>query len=142
MVDTVGNCILVERKAAGDLIASISDGRLKSQLDRLQSTDAPFLLVEGELRNHDGETDFATKVNKGRSAHSLLHLYRHSAYDYPYVLTLLVRTLYLTRIRVLWSQDKEGTAHLIGALYRSSLRWPITIDSSITYPEPNPGDDA
>ena len=135
LVDVAQRCILVERKSASDLLSSISDGRLRSQLDRLQApeVDAPFLLVEDEFRIHDGEVDTRTKATRGRSGHSLVTTYRHSKFDFPYIVTLLVRTLYLTRIRVLWSADREGSAHIIGALYRTSLRWPILLDGSQIY---------
>lgn len=124
-VDIAGNCILVERKSASDLLSSITDGRLKSQITRIQVADAPFLLIEGELRNHDGDTDYCYQVRDSRSPHSRLHLYRHSGYDYPYVLSLLLRTLYLSPVRILWVQDKEGTLQMLSALYRSTLRYSI-----------------
>ena len=133
-MDTVGSCILVERKAVSDLLASISDGRLKSQLTRIQAADVPFILIEGEIRDHAGDTDYCIRVN-GKSPHSLLHLYRHSGYDYPYVLSLILRTLYLSPIRVLWTQDKEGSIALLSALYRATLRSPIRLDGTIDYSE-------
>lgn len=130
MADVAQQFILVERKTAADLIASVADGRLKSQVERIQAADVPFLLIEGVLMNHDGETDYSTKIG-GRSPHSRLMTLRHSGYDLPYVLTLLVRTLWLTKIRVLWAGDKESTAHIIGALYRTSLKYPILMDGSV-----------
>jgi ERCC4-related helicase/ERCC4-type nuclease len=44
----VGDRILVERKTASDLVASIKDGRLFDQLARLGQANAPTLLVEGD----------------------------------------------------------------------------------------------
>ena len=133
-VDPIGSCILVERKAASDLLSSISDGRLKSQLTRIQAADVAFLLVEGELKGHSGEVDYCIKVS-GKQPHSQLHLYRHSGWGYPYVMSLLLRTLYLSKVRVLWTQDKEGTIALLSSLYRVSLDKPILLDGTLDYSE-------
>ena len=137
MVDTISQCILTERKEVSDLLSSIADGRLKSQITRIQAADVAFLLIEGELKNHDGDTDYCIRVT-GTKPHAQMHLYRHSGYDYPYVLSLILRTLYLSPIRVLWSQDKAGSIALLSALYRATLRGPIRLDGSIDYTE---GDD-
>lgn len=49
IIGSNGQKLLVERKSYTDLIASIMDGRYRSQIDRLEKEDSALIILTGNL---------------------------------------------------------------------------------------------
>lgn len=87
--------VLLERKSANDLAASILDGRLFPQAEALSNAAArPMLLIEGDIRA------IASRMNEDAlpGAISALALYWH--------------------VNILWAPDAPSTARLLERMWR------------------------
>lgn len=100
--------LVLERKTAGDLLASIKDGRYDEQSYRLNGLDIPnhniIYLIEGEVRGHQASHPFH-RLNGGKGGHS------------PPIDTTLYSAMfslhYYKGFSVFRSRDLEETAFII-----------------------------
>ena len=121
MFDTDGCSVAIERKAVGDLINSLTSGRLDAQLGRLSQMTYPILLVEGRFR-----ADARGKVLIGSS--------RTTDMGYAALQAKLWSVQRRLGVAILYTQSHDDTVAVVRMLHNRCLRKECINTTSRTAP--------
>lgn len=117
------NCLLgIERKTVGDLINSLRDGRLVSQLRRMETAYTyRVLLIEGELRI-TGEGFVEADGYETRWSHASVQMALWSLQQH------------ITGLVVLWTVNLGGTIDAVRAFSERASRKPCVRETTLVAP--------